>query len=205
MTDNPEDQNLTPALQPVAGWKRQMIIIVIGTATTASLLSLGPYLSLAYALAFALAFAALALSMHFYIASQRECSLCGTILDPHEHCAPCWTTARSSAANRERSNGQTTRRHHTEPTLQPEDTPMGSVSAMSSIERIIERHRDELVQRMLEQAPDTLRPLIQSVELENNVYSINTHWVFQDGAQLPGPAWDIDFLADEYPDCEVGY
>ena len=82
---------------------------------------------------------------------------------------------------------------------------MGGISAMSSIDRVIELHRDELVQRMLEQVPGTLRPLIHSVEFENNVYSINTHWVFQDGAHLPGPAWDIDFLADEFPDCEVGY
>lgn len=82
---------------------------------------------------------------------------------------------------------------------------MGSVSAMSSIERVIERHGDELSQQMLEQAPESVRSLLQSVELENNVHSINTHWIFLDGAQLPGPSLDIDFLADEFPDCEVAY
>ena len=82
---------------------------------------------------------------------------------------------------------------------------MGSTSAMSSLDRVINTHGPEIIQDLLSQAPEPIRPLLSSVSLENNIYSITTQWVFQDGSELPGPALDIDDLASQYPDCDVGY
>jgi hypothetical protein len=82
---------------------------------------------------------------------------------------------------------------------------MGSVSAMSSINRVLEKHSDEIRQEFMEQVPEGLKPFVDRVDLENNLYGINVTWVFKAGGTLPGPAIDIDTLADDYPDCEVGY
>ena len=76
---------------------------------------------------------------------------------------------------------------------------------MHSIDRVLEQHGQEISQQYEEQVPDTLKPIFDRVELENNVYSIGVTWVFRGGSTLPGPAIDIDALVDEYPDCDVGY
>jgi len=76
---------------------------------------------------------------------------------------------------------------------------------MHSIDRVLEQHGQEISQQYEEQVPDTLKPIFDRVELENNVYSIGVTWVFSGGSTLPGPAIDIDALVDEYPDCDVGY
>ena len=80
---------------------------------------------------------------------------------------------------------------------------MGSLSAMSSINRVIDRHGDEIIQTMLDCAPPSIQPMLKTVALENNVHSITTHWVFHNGDTLPGPSYHIDYLAEEYPGCEI--
>jgi hypothetical protein len=76
---------------------------------------------------------------------------------------------------------------------------------MSSIDRVLEKHGEEIRGEYEEQVPEIVRPVFDRVDLENNTYSIVVTWVFKDGSTLPGPALDIDNLAEEYPDCEVGY
>lgn len=82
---------------------------------------------------------------------------------------------------------------------------MGSISAMNSIDRVLEKHGEEIRQEYEEQVPEVLKPVFARIDLENNMYSIVVTWVFKDGSILPGPALDIDNLGEEYPDCDVGY
>lgn len=82
---------------------------------------------------------------------------------------------------------------------------MGSVSAMSSIDRVLEAHGDEIRQARLDLVPNILKDRVTGISLNNSIYAIETEYVCADGSHLPGPSIDIDFLADEYPDCEVGY
>ena len=82
---------------------------------------------------------------------------------------------------------------------------MGSVSAMSSIGRVLEAHEDEISQQYMDMVPESLKPHITAVTLTNNVHNIEVSYVCADGSHLPGPSIDIDQLADDYPDCEVAY
>ena len=82
---------------------------------------------------------------------------------------------------------------------------MGSISAMSSIDRVLEAHGDEIRQERLNLVPDILKDRVTSISLTNSVYAIETEYVCADGSRLPGPSIDIDFLADQYPNCQVGY
>lgn len=79
---------------------------------------------------------------------------------------------------------------------------MGSISAMSSINRVLDRHHQDITNRMM---AETKSRLVTGVLLENDVYEIATTWCLNDGTQLRGPSLDIDQLASDYPDCEVGY
>lgn len=76
---------------------------------------------------------------------------------------------------------------------------------MNSIDQVLEKHGQEIRQQYEEQVPDTLKPIFDRVELENNMYSIHVVWVFTDGSTLLGPAIDIDSFAGEYPDCDLRY
>ena len=86
---------------------------------------------------------------------------------------------------------------------------MGSVSAMSSINRVIEAHGDELVAEVRAALPAAVRALEPQIVLENNTYSIGVAAVFTnaDGAAeyLSLDPYDIDDLAERFPDCGVGY
>lgn len=82
---------------------------------------------------------------------------------------------------------------------------MGSLSAASSLNRVITAHGDEIQQQYMEEVPERWRTTVTGVVLENNTYTIETYWQFADGATIPGPVLDIDDLKDQYPDCEVGY
>ena len=82
---------------------------------------------------------------------------------------------------------------------------MGSLSAMNSINRVLEAHDDEIIAECSQMVPDSIRDQFDTVILENNLYSITTSWQFKDGSLLPGPPIDIDTLAGKYPDCQVGY
>ena len=82
---------------------------------------------------------------------------------------------------------------------------MGSVSAMSSLDRVIARHGDELRMEVAFELPKGLRPRFRGVSLSNEVYAISTRYAFQDNEELPGPKYDIDDMAERFPCCEVGY
>ena len=82
---------------------------------------------------------------------------------------------------------------------------MGSISAMNSIDRVLEKHGEEIRKGREEQVPGILKDVFTRVDLENKLYSIGVTWVFKDGSTLEGPEIDIDTLGEEYPDCEVGY
>ncbi len=79
---------------------------------------------------------------------------------------------------------------------------MGSVSAMNSIDRILKKHGRELEQELRERYPSKL---VRSFSLENNIYSIAVHAELADGVVLDLEPYDIDVLAERFPDCEVGY
>ena len=81
---------------------------------------------------------------------------------------------------------------------------MGGISAMNSIDRILETHGDEIKKELAQQVPDELSSLFRSVYLENATYGIKVYWEFDSGG-LEGPLMDIDDLATRYPDCDVGY
>ncbi len=79
---------------------------------------------------------------------------------------------------------------------------MGSTSAMESINRVIEKHSAELKQELHERYPSKL---IRDFSLENNLYSISVQAKLTDGTVLDLEPFDIDTLAERFPDCEVGY
>ena len=82
---------------------------------------------------------------------------------------------------------------------------MGSISAMNSIDRVIEKHGEEIRKEYEEQVPAVLKDVFNRVDLENKGYTLDVTWVFKDGSTLEGPAIDIDTLAQDYTDCEVAY
>lgn len=82
---------------------------------------------------------------------------------------------------------------------------MGTLSAINSINRVINVHGEELQREYAQEVPEIIREIFCIVALENNAYEIQIHWVFQDGSSLPGPSIDIEELKDRFPDCEVGY
>ena len=82
---------------------------------------------------------------------------------------------------------------------------MGDLSAMSSIERVLERHGDEIREEWAQDVPEALTGLFSQVILSNNIHEIQVEWEFRGGGILPGPCMDIDILAERFPDCEVGY
>ena len=82
---------------------------------------------------------------------------------------------------------------------------MGGISAMSSIDRLLEKHGDELKEELMQQVPESIREHVKAVTLVNEIYHIESGWVMADGGVLPGPQTDIDELADRFPDCEVAY
>lgn len=80
---------------------------------------------------------------------------------------------------------------------------MGSVSAMSSIARILDVHGDELLQEIRDELPETIRE-VADVSIENNTYEV-TRWFSMHGKDVQLASIDIDALAERFPDCEVGY
>ena len=81
---------------------------------------------------------------------------------------------------------------------------MGGMSAMKSICRVIDAHGDEIRKELAQQMPDELSEHFKKVFLENNTYGIQVLWIFETGC-LQGPLINIDDLAEQYPDCDVGY
>jgi hypothetical protein len=73
---------------------------------------------------------------------------------------------------------------------------------MSSIERVLERHGEEIRAELL---ADAGTGLVRDVVLENNIYEIQVYYLLADGTQLEGRSIDIDGLAERFPDCEASY
>lgn len=86
---------------------------------------------------------------------------------------------------------------------------MGSLSAMSSIDRVLAAHGDELRNEVIAALPSTLRGLSPRVVLSNNTYSIQVEVQFSgydgDPETLEKAPYEIDDIAERFPDCEVGY
>ena len=82
---------------------------------------------------------------------------------------------------------------------------MGSISAMNSINRVIEAHGNEIQEQYASDVPDAVRDQFECVVIENNVDSIGVSYQFKGGGTMQGPSIDIDYLAELYPDCDIGY
>jgi hypothetical protein len=82
---------------------------------------------------------------------------------------------------------------------------MGSGSAMSSINRVIEKHGDEIRRGLIAELAEQTNGLVTNVHLENNLYEITVTALLSNGTTIELRPMDIDTLAEDYPDCEVGY
>lgn len=82
---------------------------------------------------------------------------------------------------------------------------MGSVSAMSSIKRVLDDHRGELEAEVRAALPAPVRALTPSIVLENRTYEVAVELGFSGGDRLSLSAYDIDELAERFRCCEVGY
>lgn len=89
---------------------------------------------------------------------------------------------------------------------------MGSVSAMRSIQRVMDKHSADLIERSEAWLPNDLPEGVEVkafVRMSDGCYDIEVTWkvTLADGQsfELDGPKWDIDQLAGMYPDCDIGY
>ena len=71
------------------------------------------------------------------------------------------------------------------------------------IERVLERHGDEIREECALAVPKSLAGVFKKVILSNEVSRIQVEWELRAGGTLPGPSVDIDTLAERYPDCDV--
>ena len=79
---------------------------------------------------------------------------------------------------------------------------MGSTAAMKSIDRVLKRHGRELKKELREHYPSKL---IRRFTLGNELYVLSVQVELTDGTILDLDGYDIDDLAERFPDCEVGY
>jgi hypothetical protein len=83
---------------------------------------------------------------------------------------------------------------------------MGSVSAMDSIARVIERHGNELITEVWTDLPPEIKAIEGvKVVLGNNIYEIEVYLEFPSSSVMNLQSYDIDTLDERYPDCEIGY
>lgn len=85
---------------------------------------------------------------------------------------------------------------------------MGDIAAMNSLLRVLERHGAELAREAQLAVPGTVLTY-RGVSLESGTYEIAVVHEFEDSRgetiSVTGEPFDIDTLAERYPDCEVGY
>lgn len=85
---------------------------------------------------------------------------------------------------------------------------MGSVSATESINRVLDRHGERIRKALLDDyaqpGPDG-RQLVRNITLSNDVYEIGVTALLVNGQELPMRGVSIDDLAEDFPDCDVGY
>ena len=79
---------------------------------------------------------------------------------------------------------------------------MGSSAAMQSIDRVLRKHGEELGNNLWTQYKSKL---IRRFMLANDIYRISVTAELQDGTFLQLKPYDIDELAERFPDCKVGY
>ena len=82
---------------------------------------------------------------------------------------------------------------------------MGAMSAMRSIDRVMQDHAAELQDELLSELPPNIRLEIHRVRFSNETYRIKCDWVTRHGEILPGPSYAIEELAERFPDSHVGY
>ncbi len=82
---------------------------------------------------------------------------------------------------------------------------MGSMSAMSSIDRVLERHGDQIREELLQDLSQQTKGMVVDIQLGNNVHEITVSAILSNGTSLELSSMNIDFLAEEYRDCEIGY
>ena len=82
---------------------------------------------------------------------------------------------------------------------------MGSLAAMGSIDRVLEVYGEEIKAEFEDIVPESIRPFLERVDLDNNLYGISVSWVFSNGGSLPGPEIDIETLTERYQDCTIVY
>ena len=79
---------------------------------------------------------------------------------------------------------------------------MGDVSARNSIIGILAKHERELKACLREYYPSKL---IRRFDLSDNDYSVAVQAELIDGTIVDLAPFDIDALAEKFPDCEVEY
>jgi transcriptional regulator GlxA family with amidase domain len=79
---------------------------------------------------------------------------------------------------------------------------MGSTAAMESINRVLTKHGMALERELREQYPSAL---IRLFSLENGIHHVAVEAELVDGTVLTLEPYDIDELAERFPDCEIGY
>lgn len=82
---------------------------------------------------------------------------------------------------------------------------MGSMSEMRFIDRVLSKHGDAIRAERLHELSAQTQGLVVDLELKNNVHTISIVAVLSNGTRLDLLPLDFDFLAEEYPDCGVGY
>ena len=73
---------------------------------------------------------------------------------------------------------------------------------MHSINRVLEKHCAELEAELRSRYPSKL---IRRFSLGGNIYSIDVEAKLTDGTVLVLEPYDIDALAERFPDCNVSY
>ena len=73
---------------------------------------------------------------------------------------------------------------------------------MESINRVLRKHGHELERELRAEYKSNL---IRGFTLTNEIYSIGIEAELTDGTRLPMNPYDIDALAERFPDCKVGY
>ena len=82
---------------------------------------------------------------------------------------------------------------------------MGSISAMNSLDRVLKAHEKKLIDGVKENLPKEILDLKPKIELVNECYHIDVVLVFPSGSTLTLSPFDIETLAERFPDCKVGY
>lgn len=81
---------------------------------------------------------------------------------------------------------------------------MGSICALRSCERVLEKHRDKLIND-LKAAYDS--PLITGwdIGISDSCYELTPILTLQDGTEIELAHIHLDVLEDMFPDVDIGY